>query len=70
MKWEYRTDAISWAESKKKGLFTNKVDQEKIDAFLNERGDEGWEVAAVFENVQGPQPGTNSQLCFVMKRPK
>jgi len=69
MKWEYRTEMISWSESKKEGLFNREVDQEKIDAFLNEKGEEGWEVAAAFE-VATRNYGYTSAFCFIMRRPR
>ncbi len=62
MKWEYRTETLSWTEAKKKGVWTSTVEQDKVNAFLNEKGNEGWELAAALAL-------DSNEICFFMKRP-
>ncbi len=68
MKWEYRMESLSWPEAREEDLFIRKVDRARVEALLNEKGAEGWEVVAAFD-VAIRVAGTTSELGFIMKRP-
>lgn len=63
MKWEYTTVIFEST-----GLFvSNKLDGEKFNNRLNRLGEEGWELASVFDvDVTG---GSTQEVVAVLKRP-
>ena len=67
MNWEYHVESLSWAAAKV-SLVQNKLDRKRVEAFLNEKGTEGWEVVAAFD-VASSGAGRTSELGFIMKRP-
>lgn len=62
-KWEYKTLKI-----KTHGFFGGKIDEEDLEAQLNEYGEDGWEVVSCFDTNQSE--GSSLNVVIVMKRPK
>ena len=62
MKWEYKTLKL-----KAKGFMGGKVDEEQLDAMMNELGRNGWELTAAFDTNEGY--GNTRDVVVLFKRP-
>ena len=63
MKWEYKT--IKFAT---KGLSGGKLDEQKLDDFMNQLGEQGWELVSAFDTNQAY--GATRDVVAVFKRAK
>ena len=61
IRWEYKVAAINVS-----GFFGPDVDVDDIGQYLNERGEEGWELVTVVDVNRGN--GATSLLMAIMKR--
>ncbi|MBA3945637.1 MAG: DUF4177 domain-containing protein [Herpetosiphonaceae bacterium] len=60
-RWEYRVASLDVS-----GFFGPHVQLDDIDTYLNQAGNEGWELVAVTPVTRGE--GTTSQLLITLKR--
>lgn len=60
-KFEYKT-----LKTKEKGFWSGKVDTDELELYLNQLGQEGWELTSTFE-TNTYQGGTN-EIVFLFKR--
>ena len=63
MQWEYKTIKLA-----AKGFFGGKLDEAKLDSFMNQLGTEGWELVAGFDTNQSY--GATRDVVVMFKRPK
>lgn len=63
MKWEYKTLKL-----KTEGIFGGKINETKLDNFMNQLGDEGWELVTSFSTSQSF--GESRDVVVIFKREK
>jgi hypothetical protein len=63
MKWEFKTIKLEAS-----GLLGGKLDEKKLDAMMNELGEQGWEISAAFDTNM--QAGTTRDAVIIFKRQK
>jgi hypothetical protein len=63
MKWEYRTIKVATT-----GFTGGKLDERAFTAYMNELGDQEWELVTAFDTNQGY--GTTRDVVAVFKRPR
>jgi len=63
MKWEYKTIKLEAS-----GLMGGIIDEKKLDAIMNELGEQGWELSAAFDTNK--QAGTTRDAVIIFKRQK
>jgi hypothetical protein len=63
MKWEYKTIKLEAS-----GIMGGKLDEKKLDAMMNELGEQGWEISAAF--YTNMQAGTTRDAIIIFKRQK
>jgi hypothetical protein len=61
MKWEYKTVKL-----KATGLMGGRIDEDQLDALMNELGGQGWELAAAFDTNEGY--GNTRDVVVIFKR--
>ena len=62
MKWEYKTVKLKVA-----GFWGVGLDPEKADEFINQFGQEGWELVSAFDLSEGA--GISKEVILIFKRP-
>ena len=63
MRWQYKT--IKLATS---GFLGGKFDEQKLDSFMNELGQQGWELVTGFDTNKAY--GETRDVVVVFKRPR
>ena len=63
MKWEYKTIKLAIT-----GFLGGKLDERKLDDFMNQLGEQGWELVSAFDTNQGG--GVTRGVVAVFKRGK
>jgi hypothetical protein len=63
MRWEYKTIKL-----KAKGFLGGKLDETKLDTFMNELGAQEWELVAAFDTNLGY--GATRDVVVIFKRQK
>ena len=61
VKWEYKTVKLGAG-----GLIGGKIDESKLESFMNDLGREGWELVAIFDTNQSG--GQTRDVFVVFKR--
>ena len=64
MKWVYKTINLALQGTFLRGTL---IDQDKIDAELNQLGGEGWELVSALSITEGS--GVSTQLVMILKQP-
>lgn len=63
MRWEYKTIKLET-----KGILGGKVDENKLDEYMNQLGQQGWELAASFDTNKAY--GESRDIVVIFKRSK
>ena len=63
MKWEYKTIKLAT-----KGFAGGKLDETKLENFMNELGSQGWELVSAFDTNQAY--GESREVVVIFKRPQ
>ena len=63
MQWEYKTIKLGT-----KGFLGGKLDEAKLDTYMNQLGAEDWELASGFDTNQAY--GETRDVVVIFKRPK
>ncbi len=63
MKWEYKTIKLATT-----GFAGGKLDETKLEHFMNELGSQGWELVSAFDTNQGR--GETRDVVVIFKRPR
>jgi hypothetical protein len=64
MKWKYKTIKLNTM----KWFLGSELDEEKLDHYMNELGEEGWELVAAFATNVGA--GQTANVVVIFKRLK
>ena len=67
-KWEYKV--INTAESVKRESLWKDRDPERVEAFLNKLGEQGWEIVTTSYNFVGLNSGEVGAFFALAKRPR
>ena len=62
MKWEYKTIKLATT-----GFAGGKLDETKLEHFMNELGSQGWELVSAFDTNQAQ--GETRDVVVIFKRP-
>jgi hypothetical protein len=62
MKWEYKTIKFG----AKGGFFGGKLDEKKLEAYINELGRDGWELVTAFDTNMAQ--GQTRDIVAIFKR--
>ena len=62
MKWEYKTIKLATT-----GFTGGKLDETKLEQFMNELGSQGWELVSAFDTNQAQ--GETRDVVVIFKRP-
>lgn len=62
MKWEYKTIKLATT-----GFVGGKLDEKKLDEYMNQLGEQGWELVSGFSTIGS---GNTRDVVVVFKRPK
>ncbi len=62
MKWEYKSLKLGTT-----GLLGGKIDADNLDTYMNNLGEEGWELVAAFDTNQAY--GQTRDVVLIFKRP-
>lgn len=63
MKWEYKTIKLATT-----GFSGGKLDEHKLDEYMNQLGEQGWELVSAFDTNKGS--GESRDIVAVFKREK
>ena len=63
MKWEYKTIKLATT-----GFLGGKLDERKLDDYMNQLGEQGWELVSAFDTNQSA--GATRDVVAVFKRGK